>query len=214
MAKQHIAFISQSVKHDAQLAKWLYLMGVEPKEFDTHLHCPEHKNIDKQVPAYHRYAHHLRKVMIRLVDDDMQGFIKTPSEPHDNAISGYLVRTTDQRKISIWYNGVDGINVSNGENRLLGSIPPVNIHPELDGNYHYIDKQQRDILLQFGADNLNKYGVYHPVSTNVYSPEHLDLLADICAKHLTKKFPQEYIKQMLIEFGWTDNEATALSAIQ
>lgn len=98
MAKQHIAFISQSVKHDAQLAKWLYLMGVEPKEFDTHLHCPEHKNIDKQVPAYHRYAHHLRKVMMRLVDDDVQGFIKTPSEPHDNAISGYLVRTTDQKK--------------------------------------------------------------------------------------------------------------------
>lgn len=181
MADTMTTCISDQLEGNEPLAMWLYLLGVAPEQFDTVFHRPEYRDIDHRVPAYHRYAVHLRHVLEGLADEDVYAFIKLPREPRDNAIYGYLYRLCDGRRLTVGHNGVDGIHVSNAARSLLGGIPPVDMDKELAGNWYTIDKAQRDLLFQW-ADSIGPLAELHGferVTGEGLTPERLRFLADI-----------------------------------
>lgn len=211
----HTGFIQYALQHTKNLATWLYLLGVSGDQFETVFHCPQYKNIHQNVTAYDRYVNHLRKVLIALNDEDIHAYIKIPREWHDNLSYGILHRISDKKYLRISYNGVDGIHVSNMHQQLLGGIPPVNIHPELTGNYSFIDKQQRDILFQYADTmNVNVYsGLYERITDDKLTPKRLEFLSNICIRFLTqtwsaetKTWTTEEIHNILSKYGWSETD--------
>lgn len=208
MAKNYTAFIGDVLAFDTQLASWLYLLGVTPEEFETVFLRKEHAEIYRQVPAYHRYAMKLREILLRLTDDAVQAFIKVPKNPNDNLFYGCLFRPADKKYLNVSYEGVAGLQVSDGRFLLLGGIPPVNIHPELFGNYSFIDKQQRDILFDLArSDRTVDLSNMEQVLPGDLNETRLAFLSEICIKYLKTKWPKHDIYDRLRGFGWTEEEA-------
>lgn len=211
----HIAFIQYALQHTQNLATWLYLLGVTGDQFETVFLCPKYKNIHQNVCAYDRYTTHLRKVLLALDDENVHAYIKIPREWHDNLSYGVLHRISDNKFLQISYNGVDGIRVSNTHNLLLGGVPPVNIHPELTGNYSFIDKQQRDLLFTY-ADNLSvdiNHEKYERITDGTLTPERLEFLSNICIQFLMRKWSaesktwtSEEIHDCLSKYGWSEKD--------
>lgn len=215
MGKNKIAFLSDMLNHDSQLAAWFYLLGVTPEQFETVFLRPEHRKIHEQVSSYHRYAVHLRKVILSLNDDDVHGFIKIPKNPCDSLSYGYLYRPADKTYLNISYNGVDGISIGNGDRRLLGGIPPVEMHPELAGNWQFIDKNQRDILFQWATcKDLSKSAInvkFERIVDETLTDDRLDFLVNIAIQHPGEKWQHHSVYDSLCDWGWTREEAKSLT---
>lgn len=146
---EYLHIVQHALHHNFQLAKWYALMGVTGEQFAEKFKHPEYANISEQLPAYHRYCIHLRDVLNRLNDEDVEAYIRIPSHPDDNLLNGYLYRPKDETYLMVSYNGVDGITLSNAKELILGGIPPVCKDSRLEGNFAYISKNMRDIAFKY-----------------------------------------------------------------
>lgn len=215
--KKPVAFLSHALLHDTQLAAWFYLLGVTPEQFETVFVKSEYRQIYNQVSEYHRCAAHLRDVLSTLVDDDVHAYIKVPNFPQDNLIYGFLQRQSDGRYLNIAYNESEGISVSNDRKALLGDDVQTPLHPELRGNWRFINKEQRDILFRYGAtgdprENSPSNVVYERVTDNALTDTRIAFLTQIAVRHYLRKEQKNAVKTTLLQFGWEDKEADVLIA--